>query len=331
MRTFVYGRPALRSGFAQLRDRGHPVLCHVTGQSLITLGRPSPTLQRYADARSLTSRVQRRTFDGTVHADLLQQVRRLADDVDVVVWDLSDEQLGVYCLPDGGYVTRTAELVRTGLDSDIAREATFLRFGTEEHLRAWSRALAHWAQALRSLNLEGRTVLAPPTPDGAGRLPPSSTVPGDDGVAEVPLGQYIEQAVRALPGARTASPPGRVVPAGFAHDEARTGSALEATRVEHLAHSLDVLARDHSFPPPRPILGQGGAGRTIRVHTEKTWAKDFALYVFRGGEAVLKYPYQATPHFDVELPGAGTYQFRIFHRDGDVRRAISSAPVNIAH
>ena len=304
------------------------MLCHVAGQSLIPLGRPSPALQAYADGRRLASRFQRRSFDGTIRANLMEQLSRHAGEIDVLVWELYDEQLGVYRMPDGGYVTRTPELAQTGLDREIARETALLQFGTGEHLHEWSRALASWAQALRELDLEERTLFVPPPHVGATStlLPGAGDAVRQPGDFSVPVEAYRDHAMRALPAMRSLA----ALDCVEAWSAPRGGDvhAHRLCDAEELATLLDTHARDRSFALPRPTL-EPISERRVRVHSETTWATDMALYVFREKQVIIKLPYQAQRYFDVDLPAAGTFQFRVFHRHGDVRRAINSAPVTV--
>lgn len=325
MRIFVYGSRALRDSFDLLRHQGHSVVGHVTGQSLVPLGRSSPLLEAYPAGPALSSRVQRRSLDGTLRADLLDQLASQAAEIDVLLWDISEEGHDVYRMPDGGYVTRSRELIITGMDRDIAREATLLPSGTDEHLQEWTQASVRWTRALRALGLESRTLLAScrfPEAPGLRRRGAASARFATP-TSRTAHGTYRDRAMRALPGMHllggerrdgvTWTPPG-------ADDD--------AMRAQNVVRALDAYVKDPSFALPRPIVEPVSPGR-VRVHSEKTWASELALYVFRDTEAIIKVAYRTGSVFDVELAGPGTYQFRVFHRSGDERRAINSAPLTV--
>lgn len=123
---------------------------YVARQSLISAfsGRPSTLV---VPQGAPMSPFQRRMVEGDLHRGLEQEVRRAAGrGVRDVLWDLVDERLGVYVLEDGSPVTRSIDLMASGLDAQLADNAALLPLGSPEHLRRWTSAL----ERFRSLTTE---------------------------------------------------------------------------------------------------------------------------------------------------------------------------------
>ena len=138
MRVFIHGSCVSRDLLTVLEQHGHSVSFYSPRQSLIGLLRAVDRLASLADATTLTSRFQQRVLDGTLRSDLTTQLATHAESTDVLMWDLVDERLGVYAVPDAvgqhsGYVTRTLELITSGVDATVAETGRLIAFGTDEH------------------------------------------------------------------------------------------------------------------------------------------------------------------------------------------------------
>jgi hypothetical protein len=160
-RVFIAGSCVSRDTFALLDPERYALEGYVARQSLI-----SAFTGPAADVPALPEHLspfQRRMLAGDVAGDLPRRLRRAAGTVDLLLWDVVDERLGVYRLPDGSFVTRTPELIGTALHDHLERTARLVAFGSDEHLGLWRAAAGAWVEVLRRHDLLARTlVVAPP-------------------------------------------------------------------------------------------------------------------------------------------------------------------------
>jgi hypothetical protein len=325
MRVFIHGSCVSRDLLTLLQDDGFELSFYSPRQSLIPLIGHVHGLGAHLDATKLTSRFQRRALEGTLDADLLQQLEQHAPSTDMVLWDLTDERLGVYEY-GGAYMTRSLELISSGIDDVLTQHARHIPFGGDEHFGLWSRALQRWAESLESRGLADRVVLLAPrwaaTTEDRRSIPPSYGVSAE---------RHTELAQRYYDAARAAVPNVRIVgrdaktygsyehhwgPAPF-HFAESTNAAL-ASVVRDLA--FDAA---YGFPPPLPDVIQASDGG-FTVSTSKGWGEHVALDVIRGREVVHKFPYQTAREFRFSISEPGTYRFKVYHRAGDVRLAAYS-------
>jgi hypothetical protein len=331
MRVFIHGSCVARDLLAVLTGHGFELSFYSPRQSLIPLLGHIRGLELQLDTTKLTSRFQRRALEGTLNADVLDQLGEHASSTDMVLWDITDERLGVY-ESGGAYITRSLELISSGLDEVLAQRARHIAFGDKEHFELWCRALRRWADRLRSLELADRVVLLAPdwassAEDGRG-IPPSYGVTAE---RHTDLAQrYYDAARDALPDLRMV---GRAVKTLGSYDHQWGPAPFHYSEATNLAFADDlyqlVFSADRGFPPPFPTVVAGN-GEQVVVHTARSWAEDLALHVRDDRHIVEKYPYQQSDQFRVRLPGPGTYRFRVFHRSGDLRVGVSSAPYRVA-
>lgn len=107
------------------------------------------------DLSALSSRFQQRVVMGDHLRSAVWELPRLA--VDVVLWDLVDERLGVVRLAGGELVTRSVELV--GLDLPELTSAEVIEFGTDEHFDLFRVGASRFVTALRQSGRVKRLVL----------------------------------------------------------------------------------------------------------------------------------------------------------------------------
>ncbi|WP_448059160.1 DUF6270 domain-containing protein [Cellulomonas hominis] len=159
LRTVILGSCVSRDTFEFLDPERYTLACYVARQSWATVARPPGDV---VDLTSLRSEFQRRVLSGALHGDMLRQLES-AMPADLVLLDLTDERLGLHETPKGGLVTRSVELVSSGLEDAYATGAPHLRFGSRAHRRAWHDGADLVLGRLRDLALLDRTfLLAPP-------------------------------------------------------------------------------------------------------------------------------------------------------------------------
>ncbi|MFD4993633.1 DUF6270 domain-containing protein [Cellulosimicrobium cellulans] len=330
MRALVHGSSVSRDVLAMLAGSGFELAHQTSRQSLLSLHGTIPELETLVDMSRLESRAQRRALVGTLRGDLLERFEQRRAISDILVWDLADEALGVF-EHQGRYVTRTPEVVLSALDGTLARSARHIPFGAQEHFDRWTEAVKLWAHSIETAGFAERAVLvasswATTTEDGA-HVPPYGGV--DPATYTAVLPYYVESARAALPtltvigqeqpmiAARGVRPP---LPFRYSSNS----NHLLATEL----HSI-VFGPEGSFPPPFPRV-ERIARDEFAVHAAPTWADEFALYVTDASGVVKKHPYQRSPDFRVVGLEPETYRFRVFHKAGDRRTAVYSAPEKVS-
>lgn len=331
MRTLIYGSCVSRDMF-ELATPAHLELVHyIPRQSLIAAAsRPASPIQS-SKLENLASRFQRRVALGSLRADLLEQIDRFHADVDLILWDITDERLGVYELPGGGYITRTLELIQCGADQELQRTSRFIPFGTDEHFQLWRNGYKVWIQHLASKGIADRLILLEPRWsdffDDGRPTPASFGVSSDEHNAM--SRRYYQFARQEEFKTRSIGSTVQCVAAanhkwGAAsfHFDNRTNSQFAQQLIDLLWHP--VL----EFPVPRPKVHPAGPG-AVQISCDSTWANSFALTVLKNGEKIEHLGYRPSATFSIEGLGPGTYRFKLYHRSGEHARSSIGAPVRL--
>lgn len=164
IRTFVYGSCVSRDTFEYLPEDRFELVQYVARQSLISAHTPPPQVP--APHMETTSPFQRRMLEGDWVGSLLSLLHEHADSVDLLLWDLCDERLGIRLLDrtvpgDGAVATRSVDGIRTGVDHQLEK-SPLVPFGSARHRLMFRHALRSFTSQLKGLGLLDRTlVLAP--------------------------------------------------------------------------------------------------------------------------------------------------------------------------
>lgn len=154
-RLFVYGSCVARDTFELLPENRFSLARYVARQSLVSAYGPvADTGERLGAGATFGERMVAEDRASS----LLPLLAHEADRVAGLVWDLTDERLGVYRVGDG-FVTRSVDLITSGRDATLAAQHPLVEFGTQEHLALWVDALERFVADLRTLDLLDRTVL----------------------------------------------------------------------------------------------------------------------------------------------------------------------------
>lgn len=146
-RVFIYGSCVSRDTFEHLDPEQFELVEYVARQSALSATtRPVELLA----PPTLASRFQQRMVDGDFASSLRPLLAQHAGGTDVLLIDLTDERLGAYLLPDGTVVTRSVELIESGLERSLPQGAHHLAFGTQQHYEYWSGAVRALGDAVRN-------------------------------------------------------------------------------------------------------------------------------------------------------------------------------------
>ena len=154
-RITVYGSCVARDAAREMEQRGWSVERYIARQSLISAGRPADVGD--LDLSLLRSSFARRSFLSDMVGNLEAQLTAVASYTDLLLWDLTDERLGVLETAPGTFLTRSTEALTAGLYEGLP--ARFLELGTAEHLHLWRPALLRFHSLLERLDLASRTIL----------------------------------------------------------------------------------------------------------------------------------------------------------------------------
>lgn len=132
---------------------------YIARQSIISATTPAYVYE--VDSR-LDSAWQHRMVQGDLASNLLPRLTESAARTDLVVWDLTDERIGVQPLGDGSFGTITPDSLRSGILEAFEEIGDPVLFGTPEHLRLWEHGFEIFVGILEAVGLRSRTfVLAP--------------------------------------------------------------------------------------------------------------------------------------------------------------------------
>jgi len=180
IRTFIYGSCVSRDTFEFLPGSKYHLVKYIARQSLISS--TSPAIEQPMPPPDTSSSFQRRMLTGDWTGSLFSELRDNAQDIDLVLWDICDERLGVYALPPSGiskgsaYCTRSVDSIRSGRDAALAG-AKLITFGSARHRILFNTALVRFRSTLAELGLLDRCLLVGPPwalEDTKGRPTPDS-------------------------------------------------------------------------------------------------------------------------------------------------------------
>lgn len=154
--ALVLGSCVSRDLFEELPRGRFRLVDYVARQSLISsFSKPVNAIEMPAVA----SAFQQRMVEGDFTSSLPLVLERTADKVDLVLWDLTDERLGIYLLQDDTVITRSVDLIASGAEGGIASTSMFIQFGDDAHFEMWSQSLLQFQQALEQHHPRAQIVL----------------------------------------------------------------------------------------------------------------------------------------------------------------------------
>lgn len=188
----------------------------------------------------VASRFQRRNIESDVKGDLETRLAAVAQQTDLLLWDLIDERHGYVQFNDGTIVNRSIDVLSNQELRTALAAGRHYEFGTDEHFAEWSAAAAAFLAVLGRLNLMNRTlIIAEPwaSEDRFGkRVPPSLSISPED--ANKKYGRYYAFLEKAgLPLAST--------PTAYADESHRWGFApfhYDSTVYESLRDEIELFS-----------------------------------------------------------------------------------------
>lgn len=153
-RVFIYGGCTSRDAVDHYPDYGLEMHSYIARQSLISAF--SPISSKLFDYNQIQSTFQKRMIRWDVAGHLPAHLRASAQDIDLIIWDLMIERVGVRPVVTGGYVTNNPQ---TRKYTSSKRLGESIRFGTEEHIGLWQQALEKFTLLLKETELYDKTIV----------------------------------------------------------------------------------------------------------------------------------------------------------------------------
>jgi|SRR5690625_335011 len=153
-KVFIYGGCTSRDTVDFYPRYGLEMHSYIARQSLISAFNPARTALWDLDA--ITSSFQRRMVRWDIAGHLPRHLQDNAHDIDLIVWDLMIERVGVRAVRGGGYVTNNPQ---TRKHATRGRLGEVIGFGTEDNFELWANALTKFVATLRKTGLLAKTVV----------------------------------------------------------------------------------------------------------------------------------------------------------------------------
>ncbi|MGP9608405.1 DUF6270 domain-containing protein [Glutamicibacter sp. AOP33-2CA-4] len=151
----IYGGCVSRDTFELVKDE-HNLLGYVARQSLISASSKPETR---INMRGLSAQFNSRMVKGDIQSNLLPTIRNVAKDVDVFLFDILSERLGVFRLSGGTYITNSAELKKSKLLESSAVPKASVPMGTVTHFDLWKNAVDTFKNSLVDHGIFEKTYL----------------------------------------------------------------------------------------------------------------------------------------------------------------------------
>lgn len=154
-KVFLYGGCVIRDAHRNVQDEIE-LSGYVARQSLISaMNPPSVSLPNVR----MQSKFQERMANGDISSNLVAKLRGVAAETDLVVMDTHIERLGVHKLPDGSFLTPSAEIRASGILETIDGLRSPIDPGTERHTRFYRNAVRKFTIHLEKLGLKERVIV----------------------------------------------------------------------------------------------------------------------------------------------------------------------------
>jgi hypothetical protein len=153
-KVFIYGGCTSRDAVDHYPEHDLELHSYIARQSLISAFHPARAALFNVDA--ITSSFQKRMLRWDVTGKLPRHLTQYAEEIDLIVWDLMIERVGVRPVRGGGYVTNNPQ---TRKYATPGRLGEVIGFGTDEHMELWEAALQQFMSVLKDTGLYDKIVV----------------------------------------------------------------------------------------------------------------------------------------------------------------------------
>lgn len=152
---FIYGGCVSRDTYELIKNE-NSLTHYIARQSLISAA-SKPEQRILTD--SLPPNFNARMVKGDIQSSLFPKIIQKSKDIDIFLFDILSERLGVHRIHGGTYITNSTELVSSKLLSNFEVPRTLIRFGSDRHFDIWSNSAMQLRDLLRSKNLLEKSYL----------------------------------------------------------------------------------------------------------------------------------------------------------------------------
>ncbi|MNW26741.1 hypothetical protein D3C74_35180 [compost metagenome] len=131
---------------------------YIARQSLISA---SSGVTEVSGKSKLTSAFQNRMIQHDIEGAAFEILEESLKDHDLLLLDFVDERRGVFEVGAGKYVTRSYEMINSGLMKQQKETPRWVDFGTEEHFRLWCAAFDAMMDLIKHKNVPVMAVVPP--------------------------------------------------------------------------------------------------------------------------------------------------------------------------
>lgn len=147
---FIYGGCVSRDTYELIKAQ-NSLTHYVARQSLISAASKP---ERRINLKDLSENFNSRMIKGDIQSSLFNKIKQYNDSIDVFLFDILSERLGVFRISGGTYITNSTELANSNILSKNEFSKTLIRFGSDRHFSIWKES----AEQLRDL-LEAHGIL----------------------------------------------------------------------------------------------------------------------------------------------------------------------------
>lgn len=156
-RVFVYGSCVSRDTLEFLPPQSFQLLGYLARHSLLSHG--TDASEKLPADLAVSSDFQARMIRKDWEGDKLDDLINLAEDIDLLIWDLIDERHGVHWFPTGEIVTRSIDVLGSEPASSLLLDDTRIPFGSNTHFEGWAEKAREFVNFLKEHGLLERTRL----------------------------------------------------------------------------------------------------------------------------------------------------------------------------
>lgn len=153
--VFIYGGCSSRDAVEWYPNHNLELHSYIARQSLISAF--NPTNPNLWDFSPMTKEWQQRMMRGDAASNLPAHIQEHHQQIDLIIWDLMIERVGVRRIRSGGYMTNNPSNRKHIKNRSSIRART--SFGTDEHKHLWSQALEHFVALLKDTGLQDKIVV----------------------------------------------------------------------------------------------------------------------------------------------------------------------------
>lgn len=184
-KIFVYGSCVSRDTLEFLPPQSFQLVGYLARHSLLSHG--TDASEKLPADLVVSSDFQARMIRKDWEGDKLDDLINMAEDIDLLIWDLIDERHGVHWFPSGEVITRSIDLLESQPAQSLLLPDTHISFGSDIHFEGWAEKAREFVTLLSTHGLLEKTRLirvgwaeksidASPVPSSMGITPQDANV-----------------------------------------------------------------------------------------------------------------------------------------------------------